>query len=433
MEINIVEIKVEHRDATTRRVRKSIGDITELAASIKEHGLMHPIVVKAIEDDKFKWVLIAGERRLRAHILNGKSTIKCSLFTNIDDAEMKICELEENIVRESLTWQEEVEALRQLDELKKKQCGTAKPGSTTGWKISDTAEIVGVPKSTAADDIKLARDLRDNPRLRDKVNKLPKTAAKKIVKQELKAAMLKKQVEMKQLTLSNNLLLGDACDLISTLKDESVHLLLTDPPFGLDDIVKVGSIGSMNYNKLASTNVSTEEIMRKVYEKLLPRVYKKLVPGSHIYVFLGMGWYTELIWMLRKTGFIVDDLPLIWYKRRPSMIAKDIHYTSSYEAVLFGHKPPTSRVLRKPIGNVLSISAIAGQKRVHPLQKPFELLKIFIENSSHVGETVLDCFAGSGATIAAASRLKRSAIGFEMDEGNFYRAQDFLRNESENL
>ena len=108
------------------------------------------------------------------------------------------------------------------------------------------------------------------------------------------------------------------------------------------------------------------------------------------------------------------------------MIAKDIHYVSSYEAVLFGYKPPMKRILRKPINNVILISSIAPQKRIHPLQKPFELLKIFIENSSHVGELILDPFAGSASTLIASSRLKRSAIGYEIDSNNYLRAQNFM-------
>lgn len=428
MLINIVDVRVEKKDPNTRRTRKMLGDVSQLAESIKKHGLLHPIIVDG--EPEGGWKLVAGERRLRACILNGSKQIEAKPMSDLDDVTSKEIELEENIVRKNLSWMEECEALRQLDELKKTAHGRAQPGTGEGgWKIADTAESVGIGRAAVAQDIKLAKDLLDNPELVKRVEKLPKTAARKIVRQEIEAAMLKRQVERNEVTISSNLMLGDACELIDDVKDESVHLLITDPPFGVQDIIDVGTMGSMTYNKVAKTNVSTPEVMRAIYKKLLPKVFKKLIVGGHIYIFLGMGWYTELIHMLRETGFIVDDLPLIWDKGRPSMIAKDIHYVSTYEAVLFGHKPPITRVLRKPVSNVLRVPTIAPQKRIHSLQKPFDLLKLFIENSSNPGELVLDCFAGSASTLVAAEKLQRSAIGFEIDSNNYLRAQKFMREE----
>ncbi len=430
MIVKINEIKIEKSDANNKRVRAKLGNIQELAVSIKKRGLLHPIIIDKIEDalpTEPVWRLIAGERRLKASILNGATEIETNLLSDIDDIAAKEIELEENVMRQNLSWQEECEALRQLDELKKTKYGTAQPGSDTGWSMEDTAKTVGMSRSNLSDSIKLAKDLIDNPDIAKKVAKLPKSAAKKIMKQKIKAKLLQHQVDSKQLTISNDLRLGDCCQLIDELKDCSIDLLITDPPFGVADISAVAKSGANTYNGINETNVSTEETMRAVYTILLPKLFEKLKSGAHIYMFLGMGWYTELIQRLRNVGFEVDDLPLIWYKCRPSVIAKDMHYTSSYEAVLFGHKPPVGRILSKPIANVLSIPTIAGQTRVHSLQKPFDLLKIFIENSSSVGEVVLDCFAGSASTLVAARKLQRSAIGFELDEDNFLRAQKFIQ------
>jgi len=428
MKVKISDIMVIHNKMTTRRIRKQIGNVTRLADSIKKHGLMHPIVVCPSDSQDYKWTLIAGERRLRACILNGYDEIECTLFGDLDSTDQKVCELEENIVRKNLSWQEECDALRQLDDLMKMKYGKAQPGSTTGWRLDDTADAVGIPRSTVASDVKLARDLRENPELQEKVKKIPKTAARKVVKQAVKAKLLKKQVEMNELKVASNLLLGNACDLIDDLEDESVHLLLTDPPFGISQITSTGKSGTMSYS-ITSTNVSDEDVMRDTYRKLWPKVFTKLVPGAHIYVFCAMGWYCELITMLRKAGFVMSDLPLIWYKRRTTTIPKGLNYMSSYEAILFGYKHPPERYLKKNFANVLSIPAISPQMKIHGLQKPFDLLKILIENSSNPGELILDCFAGSGMTLIAAEKLHRSSIGYEIDESNFYRAQEFINKE----
>ena len=71
---------------------------------------------------------------------------------------------------------------------------------------------------------------------------------------------------------------------------------------------------------------------------------------------------------------------------------------------------------------------MAHQTRIHSLQRPYDLLKLLIENSSGVGDVVLDTFAGSASTLVAAKKLQRNAVGFEMDEGNFLRAQAYLAN-----
>jgi site-specific DNA-methyltransferase (adenine-specific) len=133
--------------------------------------------------------------------------------------------------------------------------------------------------------------------------------------------------------------------------------------------------------------------------------------------------------MLNNAGFIVDAQPLIWYKERVSVMAKDMHYMSSYEAIFFGHKPPVGRILTKPVSNVLSVPALSHQAKVHPLQRPHDLLKILIENSTGVGDTVLDTFAGSASTLVSARKLQRNAIAFEKDEGNFLRAQEWISKE----
>ncbi len=425
--VHIQNILVEEQDASTKRARKLFGSIDRLAISIQNHGLLHPIVVAKHEDGVHDYKLVAGERRLRACMLNGWTEIPATKLGPLSDIQSKEAELEENLQRLDLSWPEKIEALRQLDELKRRIHGGATQGSQgSEWGLQDTADSLGMSLGAVGEDVKLARDLKDNPRLIKRVCNLPKSSARKIVKQEKKAELLRKQIENKKLTISADLRLGNCVDLANELADESIELLITDPPFGLPEIVNVGTHGSMMYNKLESTNVSTEGTMTETYKQLIPTLFNKMVPGAHFYIFFGMGWYCRLCKMLRSAGFVVDDLPLIWHKKRTSMMQKDVHYMSSYEAVLFGHKPPQCRVIRKPIPNVISISAIAPAVRVHLLQKPLELLNIFIDNSSNPGETVLDPFAGSGSTIVAARKLERCAIGFEISENNYLSAQDYI-------
>ena len=65
--------------------------------------------------------------------------------------------------------------------------------------------------------------------------------------------------------------------------------------------------------------------------------------------------------------------------------------------------------------NILRIPNILGNKK-HPTEKPVELLKVLIENSSNEGDIVMDCFMGSGSTGVACIETNRKFLGIEIDK-----------------
>lgn len=91
-----MEIAIQDIVAGERR-REDLGDITGLAASIQDHGLMQPIVIDAENR------LIAGERRLRACEFLGWAWIEVRQYGDLSDQELRFLELEENIRRKDLT------------------------------------------------------------------------------------------------------------------------------------------------------------------------------------------------------------------------------------------------------------------------------------------------------------------------------------------
>lgn len=419
-------------NGTTKRFRKDYGDIEGLANSIEKRGQIQPIVVTKQDNG---YLLVAGERRLRACIFKQLS-INAVLREELTDFEAKMLELEENVKRKDIDWEEQCEALRQLHELLLNEKGHSYKSEEEGWNLQKTANFIGLSVGTVSQDVSLADNLNKYPDLRKKVKKLNKASARKLVKQTLSAKILETSMKDKGVSTTFNLK-NVACEIgIKDLGSESVHCLITDPPFAVDNISNaahkqrssVKDSFNPSYND-TNSNVSTEEELKNIYMKLIPELYRVLVEGAHFYMFLGFGWYCRLVAQLRSAGFVVDDQPIIWYKERRSILSRGAHYMSSYEACLFGHKPPQKRILLHPKANMLSVKAIAGQKRVHPLQKPFELLQIFIENSTSPGETVLDCFAGSGATLLAAQKLHRESIGFELDRGNYLRALEWFDKE----
>lgn len=113
--INISSIHVQPR------MRKELGDIDSLANSIREHGLIQPVVLDPQNN------LIAGERRLRAHQHLGLEQIDYVLYDTLEEDVKKELEFEENFWRKQMTWQEEVMGI--LDIYRKKRL----KGMAEGW------------------------------------------------------------------------------------------------------------------------------------------------------------------------------------------------------------------------------------------------------------------------------------------------------------
>ena len=67
-------------------------------------------------------------------------------------------------------------------------------------------------------------------------------------------------------------------------------------------------------------------------------------------------------------------------------------------------------------------------KRVHPTQKPVELMEWIIKNYTNENDTILDCFMGSGSTGVACKKLNRNFIGIEIDEKYFKIAEERINN-----
>ncbi len=97
------------------RLREEYGDMEGLANSIKEYGLLHPIVVDA------NYNLIAGCRRLLACERIGKGEIEVKMLGDISERELRVIELEENIRRKDLTEIEKSKNLVELAEIKERE------------------------------------------------------------------------------------------------------------------------------------------------------------------------------------------------------------------------------------------------------------------------------------------------------------------------
>jgi ParB-like chromosome segregation protein Spo0J len=133
------------------RRREDLGDLTGLRASIREHGLIHPIVLT--EDN----VLVAGERRLRAHALEGFEAIPARRWGALSPEEQRALELEENLHRKDLTPYEQSKTLVALTaavreqaqgELRTNLARNSRGHPVEPGSYREVADQIGVPVST---------------------------------------------------------------------------------------------------------------------------------------------------------------------------------------------------------------------------------------------------------------------------------------------
>jgi len=199
---------------------------------------------------------------------------------------------------------------------------------------------------------------------------------------------------------------GDAIEWLKSLNDSSVDLLITDPPYeSLEKHRKVGTTTRLKQSK-SSSNMWFEIFPNSRFESLFYEAYRVLRKNSHFYLFCD-----------QETAFIVKPIaeaagfkfwkPIVWDKMR---IGMGYHYRAKYEFILFFEKG------KRKLNN-LSIPDILSVPRIHrgyPTEKPVELMKILISQSSNENELVCDPFMGACAVGVAAQMLNRKFIGNDL-------------------
>ena len=224
----------------------------------------------------------------------------------------------------------------------------------------------------------------------------------------------------------------DCMTLFNELEDNSIDLIVTDPPYRTTSRGNAGNSGGMlqkDINKKGHV-FKYNDIDCTVYARDFYRVLKE---GSHCYV---MTNHTNLIHMLNTftTDLRTDEekakgvkpysfhfiKSLIWDKGNKIM---GQYYMSQFEYILFLRKGKgvkinncgTSDILRVPNKKTKDLEG----NNLHDTEKPVELLKTFICNSSDENAVVFDGFMGSGSTGVACVNTNRRFIGIEIDESYF--------------
>lgn len=200
---------------------------------------------------------------------------------------------------------------------------------------------------------------------------------------------------------------ADARDVLPRFQTESLDLVVTDPPYGVE---WQSGFRAETFEQLANDGVGDREGIREI----LTDCVRLVGQNRHLYVFgptdvlegLKVSAVTPLVWDKATLG--AGDLTAAW-----SPAHEPISFvTSKHRHAGQSGKEGVPNRLRK--GSVLRFPRPTGRKVRHPSEKPVPLLRELIESSSRQGETVLDPFAGIGSTGVAAILAGRKAVLVEV-------------------
>ena len=442
------------------RQRKDYGDIDALVKSIREFGIIQPIVLQRVpksdgDGSEKLYLLVAGGRRLEALKRIGTTTIRHgmefvwrdeNLHTPEGSLRLQAVELEENLRRHDLHWSEVIAAKRRLFSLMTKihgpsrGFGAGRDKSGDGFSLRALASMLGENPSTTSRDLEIAKFVEKHPM----IAKLPTKAdaVRKLgvaITTAAMAAKAKKSTIVPESTpkpgigvvldaapgsitcaelapgpLSQDWILyeGRFQDHIQTIASGSVDLICTDLPYNTG----LGTSSASHSAGLSGFSDNFFDITQLCHDTAVES-YRVLHDDRFAVFFYGMNYHEILSAALRSSGYVVDPYPFIWLRDRTAPPDGFARYSKSYDPAIVAGKE-TPRFVRPNLPNSLMVPSVRGSERMHAAQKPVAIMEKFILDMTTEGCVVLDMFAGSGTTGEAALRNKRKVILFELESAN---------------
>lgn len=398
------------------RQRKSINlvSLDALALSISRKGLMHPIVC-SYDEATSTYTLVAGQRRWLAvqqlhregvvyscdgQVLQG-TDIPVILITDLDDIDLREAELDENLIREDLTWQERTEALAELHHLRVARnpqhtisATTVEfKGKTTGAAKDKTSRALIIAQHLDDPEVAAARDERE---------------AFGIVARKTETLFRDRLAEQyKRPASPHTLIHGDLRDVMQMLPEQSVDLVIADPPYG----IAAGDFGDAA--QLRHDYEDTKQAADVLCACILMAAGKCCKEEAHLYMFCDIDSFTTLRDIAESEHWTPLRTPLIWHKGAGGHLPMGLYgFRRMHELILFASRG--KKKLSMTADDVIRISA--ARDKDHAAEKPADLYAYLMSLSCSPGETVLDPCCGSGTVFEAAHKQHCIATGIELND-----------------
>lgn len=400
------------------RQRKVLEDIDSLAESIRVNGLIHPILVKRVgqqlSDDvgSFQtWIeLVAGERRLTAVKTLGWTTVPVQYAEDLSDEESQAIELEENIRRKNLTWQEELDAMSRIHRIYM--------GRDTSWTLEKTAEAIGIAPSTLTKNLAVVKEIEaGNTRLL--LSPKVTTAVKIVERKKQREAQVHLDTLLSDIGLTNK---ANPAESESPILNQSFlhwapeytgpkfNFLHCDFPYGVD-LQSSDQMGEQGFAKYHDS----KEVYWQLLECLAENWTRLMSPSSSIMFWFSMKFYSETFefFSTHIPQLELSYMPMIWVKSDNKGILPDAAHgpRQIYETCLVGYSGD-----RQVVSSVSNAYSCPTSKEIHMSEKPIPMLKQFFKMYVDETTSMLDPTCGSANALRAADALgAKRVFGLEIE------------------
>ncbi len=232
---------------------------------------------------------------------------------------------------------------------------------------------------------------------------------------------------------------GDCFEVMKEIPDQSIDLILTDPPYNLAKY----STGNMKFDWRAEINNDVAQWDEEPLEpsKLVEEFKRILKPTGNIFIFCS---YNLLGDYHKAFDPVFDTFQFMtWHKTNPIPNIRKSSFLNSCELIVccwnkghtwnFTKQNEMHNFIESPICMGKERVKLKNGKNAHPTQKPIKVLEHIIKIASNEGDVVLDCFNGVASTGIAALKNGRKYIGIEIDKSFIDLSEERIKNYKNNI
>lgn len=398
------------------RQRRSFS-LDDLIPSIRARGVIQPIIV---DDDL---VLIAGERRLAASLQLKLYDIPVRFASDLSPIEMQIIELEENLKRKDLSWEDQCQAVVRIHNLYK--------SLDSEWTQKQTADALGLTAATISMQTMVGNAILDgNERIakasnyRQAHNTLAREQSRRAdtLLSELTEGITKPGDTLTKLS-EESVLCENFLSWAKSYSGQKFNFGHFDFPYGVN--MQDSDQGN---SELYGAYDDTPEIYWALLNCLAKNQDQLFSSSSHLMFWFSMKFYCETreFFRQRMPDWTLDDFPLLWLKSDNKGILPDPKRGPRriYETCFFASRG--DRLIVRAVSN--SYAAPTGTK-AHQSEKPEPVLRHFMQMFVDEHTRMLDPTCGSGSSLRAAESLKAtSVLGLELNSDFAEGAKNALKN-----
>jgi DNA modification methylase len=339
-----------------------------------------------------------------------KGLVPANNLFELDPIDAWEIELEENIRRRDLTWQEQARATEELLRLRQAQ---AKRDNLPAPTVATIAQELrgsdkGASQETTRREIIVAKHLSDPDVAKAKnVDEAFKTLKRK--EEAKKNEALGNAVGKTFSVDSHALYRGNCLENMKVIRPDFFDCILTDPPYGIDAQDFNDSAGKSHGGHFYDDSLETWIPLMKAFAE---QSFNLAKPQAHAYVFCDIENFAMLKSFMLEAGWKPFRTPIVWFNPDSQRAPWPNHGPQrKYQVCLFAIKG--DRPVLKVAPDLVEYRS--DDNLGHPAQKPVGLFQDLLLRTCRPGDTVLDPFCGSGTIFRAAHPLKIAAVGIEKD------------------